>query len=510
MLDKSNSRIAKNTIALYCRMILVMGVTLYTSRVVLNALGVTDFGVYNVVGGVVSMLGFFSSTIGTSTQRFLNVGMVSNDKNLLREVFSTSINVHFFIGLLAVILLETIGLWFVLNKLIIPEGKMNAALWVYQCSILSFLIAITSAPYNAALIAYEKMTTFAFMSIIDAGLKLTIAFMVDNYDGERLRLYAFLLLSSSIIMQILYVIYCTKKFEALGYKLIWNLKLIKEMLSFSGWMIFGCFSDMLSTQGVNMLINIFFGPVFNAARAIAVQVQSAVAQFSNNFIISVNPQIVKSYAAGDKNYAYRLVFASSKISFFLMLIIAVPLILKSQYILKLWLGIVPEYASLFLIIILIEYLVRSSYTPIAQINQASGNIKLYQVSISLLFLLNFIITYILFRKGFPVYSTFIVSASLAVVGLLVRLYVLHRQVNFPSAKYIFEVSLKILFVGVISFGVNFLVSNELPNTLSGVILFALISTMIIILLAYFIGLNQIERTFLRKKVEAAMSKFNKK
>lgn len=507
MLEKSKKRIAKNTIALYCRMSLTMGVALYTSRVVLNALGETDYGVYNVVGGVVAMLGFFSSSIGTSTQRFLNVGMSGNEQGKLRNIFSTAINVHLLIGLITIIFLETLGLWFVLNKLIIPENQMNAALWVYQCSILSFLITMTSAPYSAALIAYERMSAFAVMSIFDVSLKLGVAFIIkNNVDGSRLKLYAILILATTALMQILYVSYCSFNFKALRYRFVWEFSQMKKMLSFSGWMIFGCLSDLLSTQGVNMIINIFFGPVFNAARAIAVQIQSAVGNFSNSFIVSVNPQIVKSYASGDLEYAYQLVFTASKISFYLMLLLIVPIVLKSSAILSIWLGNVPEYTSIFANLILLEYLIRSSYTPIAQINQASGNIRLYQLSISILFVFNFVITYLLFSFGYPVYFTFIVSVCIAIIGLFVRLLIVHKQLKFPSVTYLKDVSLRIYAVGISSFFINYLLSRYFPDSILGILFTAIIAFFISTALFFPLGFNSRERTFIYSKASSIFHK----
>lgn len=508
MLEKSKRRIAKNTIALYCRMLLTMGVSLYTSRVVLNALGVEDYGVYNVVGGVVTMLAFFNSSIATSTQRFLNVGMTDNDDVKLQKIFSNSINVHIIIGLITVLLLETIGLWFVTNKLVIPQGQREAALWVYQFSILSFLITITSTPYSAALIAYERMSAFAVLSIVDVALKLGVAFLIMDYDGERLKYYALLILASTIVMQLLYVAYCSFHYKSLRYKFNWDVTQVKKMLSFSGWMIFGCLSDMLSTQGVNMIINIFFGPIFNAARAIAVQIQSAVGNFSNSFIVSVNPQIVKSYASQDYKYAYQLVFTASKVSFFLMLLLIVPIILKSGPILKIWLGVVPEYTAIFSSLILIEFLIRSSYTPIAQINQASGDIKLYQLSISALFLANFIISLVLFNLGFPVYSTFIVSASMAFVGLLVRLLVLHHQLDFPYLSYIKDVSLRVFLVGIISFSLNYCISQALPDNILGIFATALTALLVTSSLFFALGFNQTERLFIKEKVSVVIARLH--
>ena len=508
MLDKSKKRIAKNTLMLYIRMILTMGVSLYTSRVVLIALGVTDYGVYNVVGGVVAMLGFFNSSIGSSTQRFLNVGMTNKDDGNLRKIFSTSVNVHILIGIITVLLLETIGLWFVINKLMIPEGQKEAALWVYQCSVLSFFISIISTPYNAAIIAYERMSAFAIFSIVEVLLKLGIAFAILHIACNRLQIYAILLLASTIIMRVLYGMYCSRTFKDIRYKWCIDTSLIKKMMSFSGWMIFGCLADILGTQGINMMINIFFGPIFNAARAIAVQVQGAVSQFSTNFIVSVNPQIVKSYAAGDYDYSYRLVFSASKLSFFLMLTLVVPIVLRSQEILSLWLKIVPEEASLFVNIILIEFLIRSSYTPIAQINQASGNIRAYQLTIASLFFLNFGITYILFKCGYPVYSTFILSAFIALLGLFARLLILKIQQKFPCSRYLYEVTLRITFVSIAAFCVNHLTNSMFPGNIGGLLSFVCVATSLNFGLIWLIGLNKTERIFIKEKTAQVLNKLH--
>jgi len=504
--ERNKGKIAKNTLMLYCRMILTMVVSLYTSRVVLNALGVTDYGVYNVVGGVVTMLSFFNSSIVSSTQRFLNVGMADNSEYSLTTIFSSSVNVHLIIGVVTVLLLETVGLWFVANKLVIPASQHTAAMWVYQCSIFSFFISIISAPYNAVIIAYERMSAFAILSIVEVILKLGVAFAIMYYAGSRLMLYAALLLCTTLIMRAFYGLYCSKSFKDIRFKIEWRPKLIKKMMSFSGWMIFGCVSDLLATQGVNMMINMFFGPIFNAARAIAVQVQGAVAQFSANFIISVNPQIVKSYASKDYIYAYNLTFTASKVSFFLMMLIIIPLLIRSEQILTLWLTTVPQYTLVFLNIILIEYLIRSSYTPLAQINQAGGNIKAYQLSIAGLFLLNFIVSYILFKVGFPVYSTFIVSAIIAILGLIVRLIVLTVQQQFPTGRYLKDVSFPITIVALVSFVISYVINENLSADIGGMVLAIIISIGISSSLIWLIGLNKAEKQFIINKVTSLRHK----
>lgn len=500
----SNNRIAKNTLALYCRMILTMGVSLYTSRVVINALGVTDYGIYNVVGGIIAMLGFFNTSIGTSTQRFLNVGMVKTTN--LSSIFSTAVNVHIIIGIITVLLLESVGIWFIYNKLVFPDNQLNTVILVYQCSVLSFFISIISAPYNAAIISYEKMTAFATLSILEVVLKLCIAFCITYYGDNKLALYSILLLCSAFIMRIIYSQYCIRKFKAIRYRFVWDWGLIKEMLSFSGWMIFGCLADLLSTQGVNLLINMFFGPVFNAARAIAVQVQAAVAQFSTNFIISVNPQIIKSYSAEDFNRAYKLVFSSSKISFFLMLILVIPISLRTSDILHYWLNLVPTDTSIFINFILIEYLIRSSYSPIAQINQASGNIRIYQLSIAALFLINFILSYFLFKVGLPVYSTFIVSIAIAMIGLFFRLLILYHLHQFPIIRYVKEVSTRLLLVAIASYLSCFYISRYIQHNIMGLVTTMIVCFIICIFYSWILGLDKFEKNFMISKLQSLIKK----
>lgn len=493
-------RIAKNTLYLYGRMILLLGVSLYTSRVVLNALGVIDYGIYSVIGGVVAMVGFLNSSLTTSTQRFLNVEMGRGDAKSLNDAFCQAINAHFIIAIFAILVLESVGLWFVINKLVIPDGQLENAIWVFQCSILSFAITIISAPYNAAIIANERMSLFAGLSILDAFLRLGVAFVISSIGNNRLKYYAILLLVVSIIMRLIYSGTCVRIFKECIYRFSFKWKLMKQMLSFSGWMIFGCVSDVLAGQGVNMLINVFFGPIFNAARGIAMQVQGAVSQFSSNFIISVNPQIVKQYSSGAINDSFRLVFQSSKLSFFLMLIIVVPISVRMNEILAIWLTDVPQYAAIFAQLILFEYLIRSSYSPIAQINVASGNVRLYQISIACLFICIFIGSYILFRLGVPVYSTFILSIVIALIGLIVRLIILKIQNGFPMGEYLRKVSCPLMIVLIISGLISVGVDCALPRGFIGTLLSVILCMCLTCLTIWLIGLNRNEKIVISSKI----------
>ncbi len=491
---------------LYMRIGISMIIGLYTSRVILNALGAEGYGIFNVVGGVVVMLGFFNSSIGTSTQRFLNVGMRNSGGRSMTTIFSTAINVHFIIGLITVLMLETAGIWFLRNKLVIPDGLESTAMWVYQCSVLSFFIGIISAPYNAAIVAYEKMSIYAVLSILECVLKLGVALCILYFGSNKLRLYALLLLCTSVIMRFAYSMYCRHLFKDIRYRLVWDFELLKKMMSFSGWMVFGCIADLLGTQGVNMLINIYFGPIMNAARAIGMQVYGVIAQFYTSFTISVNPQITKSYAGKEYDYCYNLVFTSTKLIFFLMVIFIIPISLRSDQILVLWLKQVPPLTPLIVNLILIEALVRSSYGPLAQVCFASGKIRTYQLLIAFLFLTTFIVTYLLFDFGASVISTFVLSIITAIIGLGVRLLVINKEQHFPIKQYIKHVWARIYSAGMLSLIVAWFFGRLLPYNIVGLIALTLISFVTTVAAMWFIGLSEIERAFFSNKIKGALSK----
>jgi hypothetical protein len=489
---------------------LTMLVGLYTSRIILNALGASDFGVFNVVGGVVAMLGFFNSSIGTSTQRFLNVGMGKGETKNLPKIFSSAVNVHLIIGIITVIILETAGLWFLENKLVIPSGQKETSVWVFQCSVITSFITIISSPYNATIVAYEKMSAFAFLSIIECTLKLAVALCIKFYGSNKLKLYATLLLATAIVMRLLYSLYCKRNFHDIKYILIWNKPLIKSMMSFSGWLIFGCISDLLSTQGVNLLINVYFGPFLNAARAIGVQVQGVVSNFYSSFSISVNPQITKSYAAQDYNYCYNLVFISTKLIFFLMIIVTIPILLRSEQILIIWLNNIPPYTPAIVNLILIDNLIRSCYGPISQICFASGKIKLYQTLITVLYLSCFAGSYLLFNNGYGVLSAFILSIIISIIGLFTRIYSIKADQKFPIKNYLTSVIFRLIMAGGISFIVSQYINKYIPKTLNGIFILLIISGTISSVLIWFIGFNNNERTKLSKKISSSFKRIRQR
>jgi O-antigen/teichoic acid export membrane protein len=494
--SENNKRIAKNTLFLYFRMLFTMAIGLYTSRIVLNALEVENFGIYNVVGGVVTMLSFLNSSMTASTQRFLNYEMGKGNIQNLQIVFSNSINAHYIIATITLILLETVGLWFVYNKLNIPSGQFASALWVFHCSSFSIFVTIISTPYDAAIIANERMNIYAYFSITEVILKLLIAYLLIIIPFDKLKLYGLLLLGVSILMRILYNWYCIKNFKECKYKKTWERSIIKKIFSFSGWMLFGCLSDILSKQGVNMLINIFFGPVLNASRAVAFQIQTAVSTFVTNLMTAVRPQIIKSYSSKDYSYMYRLVFSSSRISFYVLLILCMPILIYTEFVLKLWLNQVPEFSVIFTRLTLIELLICTTYTPIAQINQASGKVKNYQLAISILFLVNFIMTYIMYKAGLPAYSTFFFSAINAIIGLFIRIIILKKENSFPAGEYLSKVMLPLIPITLLSPILPVYLYNRLPVNLCNFIMVSIIGLLCNVSTIWIVGLNKQEKRFL--------------
>lgn len=503
MASENTNRIARNTVMLYFRMILMMLVNLYTSRVVLNALGVENFGIYNVVGGIVVMFSFLQGATTTATQRFLNYELGTTDGKNLLKVFSSSIEVHIFIGLICVCIAESIGLWIVSHKLSIPIESRDASIWVYHFSVFTFFINMINAPYNAAIIAHEKMGVYAYIAIVEVIMKLLVACSLVYFLFDKLILYAALLFIVALIIHIVYLFYCRICFCECKFKFYWDFTFIKKFFSFSSWMLMGSLASLLSTQGVNILLNIFFGPLVNAARGVACQVQAAVNSFALNFMVAVNPQIVKSYSQQKLDYMYHLVFASSKFSFFLLFIISIPLLINTDLILTLWLKNVPEYAVLFTRLALIDILFQVLNIPIGVISQASGKVRNYQLIMALFFSLIFVISYIAFEKGAPAYSTFLIAIFCTVLGTIGRILVLKKMIDFPVLIYLKKVVFPVIIIFLFSLPVLFLsdIYWNIKSSLSAILFFSLL---IVSLFSYFIwkiGLSSSERFFFIQKLQ---------
>lgn len=494
---ENNKRIAKNTIMLYFRLLFSMVVSLYTSRVILNALGVEDFGIYNVVGGIVVIFGFLNNAMSASTQRFLTFEMGKENQNQLNRIFSMSITIHAIIALVVLLLAETAGLWLLNTQLTIPHDRMSAANWVYQFSIFSFVITILYVPYNAMLIAHERMNVFALVSILEVVLKLLITILVFWLGFDKLKLYAVLAFCISLIIGIIYTIYCRFAFSECKFHLFWDKQLSGEMSSFASWNLLGVFAGIAYSQGVNLILNVFFGPVVNAARGIAYQVQGAINAFVTNFQVAVNPPLIKSYASGDFQYMYSLVFSASKYSFYLLFVISLPVMLETDFILQLWLKTVPEYTSIFTRLVLIDVLICSLSGSLQAMALSSGKIKIYQIVVSGILLLNLPISFILLKLGYAPQFTFIASIVTSLAALFARLLVLKMIVSFPVHFFFTNVLYKVIVVFFVGSIIPYCLSYQTTNSMKQFFFVVLISTTSVICSVWLLGINKSEKLLLK-------------
>lgn len=428
----NNKRIAKNTLFLYLRQIFVMAVALYTSRVVLATLGVIDYGIYNVVGGVVAMFSFINASMTTSTQRFLTFELGKKDYKQLAKVFAASLNVHYAIGIIAVVLAETIGLWFLNYKLNIPAARMTAANWVYQCSVLSFFLSITQVPYNASIVSHEKMNIFAYFSIIDVVLKLAIVYLLVISPFDKLIFYAILILAVTSFSRMLYRVYCRKHFTECRSKLFWDKPLYQQLTGFAGWNLFGSVAWLLRGQSMDIVINLFFGPALNAAKGVANSVTNAVNTFVSNFMTALNPQITKNYAQNEISTMETLCYRACRFSFILLFAIAFPLIMNINFVLGIWLVEVPKYTAIFVVLILADCLVNAAFgsSPFITAMMATGNIRNYQIVVSSIIILIIPISYVLLRIGGDPPSIFYVMIAISFLSDLARFYFCNKQIGF--------------------------------------------------------------------------------
>ena len=444
MVNENNKKIAKNTLLLYVRMLFSMGVSLYTSRVVLQVLGVENFGIYNVVGGIITMISFINGGMVSSTQRYITFELGKGDVHQLHKVFITSVQIHLLISVVILILAETIGLWFLLNKLVIPEDRLVSAIWVYECSIIACIVSIMSIPYNAAIIAHEKMSAFAYISIVDVVLKLLIVYLLLIIPFDKLIVYAILMLSVQIIIRFIFTNYCQKHFLESKYEHHVDLPLLKEMASFAGWSFWGNLAGVLYTQGLNMMLNVYFGPLVNAARGIAVQVQTATQGFVTNFQMALNPQITKKFANQDLRNMHSLMFRSARFSFFLLFFLTLPVLLETKFILEIWLKTVPDDTVTFIRIMILISLIYTTANPCIVANQATGKVKKYQMVVGGTLLTILPISYLILELDAPAYSVFIVHFFVESIAQILRLYMLRNLINLSFLRYLRNVYVPIV------------------------------------------------------------------
>ena len=492
-----NKRIAVNTLFLYMRMLLLMVVSLYTSRIVLDALGVVDYGLYNVVGGVVVALGFLSGTLNTASSRFITVALSTGCMDEMKKTFGNVLFVNIMLALVVFVAGETVGLWFLYNKMQIPPERFTAAFWLYQMSIATVMISVISSAFNACIIAHEKMKTFAYISLIDAFGKLLLAYLLLHISGyDKLIVYGIFLLAIQIIDRLVYGMYCSRHFPETRTKIKIDKHVLSKMFKFISWASYGSFVSIGFTQGLNILINLFFGPAVNAARAVSVQVQNAVVAFTTNFQTAVNPQLIQSVATGDYSRARELLRISSKLSFFLLCIIGLPLIAVTPFVLDLWLKDVPEHTIWFVRLMLVISIWSSLANPLRIINQAEGNIRKFQLYEGTVLLMIVPVSYISLKLyGIPE-LVFVVHLMIELFSGFIRIYIVLPKIHMAFVDYCKSIYVPLFLVFSLSILFSYFLTTymDLGNSLLSVILFCCLFEFFIFILIYMFGVKNEERT----------------
>jgi len=498
--SENTKRIAKNTLMLYFRMLLIMGVSLYTVRIVLNTLGVVDYGIYNVVGGVVTMFSFLSGTMASASQRFFAFELGRKNHEKLKKTFSMTMTIYTMIAVVILLLAETVGLWFLNTQMTIPLVRMEAANWIYQFSIFSFMMTMFTIPYDAAIIAHERMNVYAWVSIVEVLLKLFIVYLLVIFSFDKLKLYGILIFGVTTLVTLIYRTYCKRKFEECKFSFYWDTKLFKEIAFYSGWNLFGALAGVFNNNGINIILNIFFGPIVNTARGIAYQVNSSINQFVQNFMIATRPQITKYYASGEKEQMMRLVFQSSKFSFLLLFVLTMPVLLETNYIFTIWLKIVPENVVLFTRLIIISTLIDSLSYSLQTAAQATGKIKIYQSVVGGVMLLNLPFAYLLLKLGYAPQIVFYLAILNSVLTLFLRLFMLNKMVDLSISSFIIQVIIPSLLVTIVAYIPPFLIYQRTAESFLGFLSVALTGFITSIITLYLLGLSKKERSFAKQSI----------
>lgn len=499
-MEDRNKRIAKNTVMLYIRTFITMLVGLYTGRVMLEALGIDNYGIQNVVGGIVAFSSLIVGTTAAASSRYITYALGEGILDKMRNVFTTVANVQILMGITAVVFLEIGGVWFLNYYANIPEGRMVAANWVLQCSILTTFVGLVSTPYTACIIAHERMSIYAWMSIVDAAIKLLICYLVMWYNKDRLILYATLLASVQIVMTLFYAIYSRVNFEEVRYQFKIDKALLKEMASYSGWNLFGNTSWIFNTQGVNMLINVFFGVAYNAARGVANTVNGCIQGFVDNLMIAFRPQITKSYASGELSYCKMLTSRSTKFTWLLMLIFLVPVCLEAKMLLSIWLVDVPPMAVIFLQLVMFDTLALKYCNPLLTLIQATGKVKRYTVAACLYGCVIFPFTWIAYKLGAPVWSTYPISIFIRFTIVFIRLHSLKGLIDFNGSQYLKESVLPGIICTILAFAPFIPFVLFWPDSLSRFFILVPLSIIWTLVVIYYIGLNKREKQFVAEKI----------
>ena len=494
-ISKNNKRIAKNTLMLYFRQILTLLVSLYTVRIVLDVLGVEDYGINAVVAGIVSLFAFLSGTMASATQRFFAFALGQNDIRRLNKVFAVNLVIYFGIAVIALLLLETVGLWYVNTKLQIPPGRFEAAKVVYHFASLTFLVTILRSPFMALIIANEDMQIYAYMSIIEAFLKLGIVYLLLYISYDKLELYGILTFGVSLFTSLLYVFISITKYKHCRFKLSnWDKSLFKEITDFTGWTLFGQISTVLRNQAVTILINQVFNPVIVAARAVAMSVSSQINVFSSNFNTSLYPPIIKYYAANEKQSMFSLLYNGSKITFFLMWVLALPFMLEMETVLTLWLKNPPQYAVLFTQLTIVESLIMAVSLPITTAARAPGRMKTYELSLGIIQISIFFVSWVVLLLGGEAYTVFVVAIIANIVMFFVRIYIVSNLIELPKKEFYNKVIQPIIIIVTVSLVPSYVIHIILPSGLFYSFISMGVSVLIASIAMYFIGLDIVWRT----------------
>ena len=502
----NNKRIAKNTLLLYFRMLLMMFVTLFTSRVVLDKLGVTDYGIYNVVGGVVAMLGFLNSSMSNAVQRYLSFEIGKNNEAGVNRIFNVSLFAHAGIAVFVFIVMEIVGVWYLNTHMNIPAERMDAANWVLQCSIFTTLFTIVQVPYNAIIISKEQMGIYAYISILEVVLKLLVVYMLAIGNFDKLKLYSVLIMVVTIGIVMIYRFYCTRKYKEAKFKLIKDWNLLKQIVGFASWNMLGELAWVFTGQGVNIILNSFFGPVVNAARGLAEQVNGAVNRFVANFQTAVNPQLIKNYASDQLGEMKTLLFRSTRFSYYLLLALSLPIILKMDFILHLWLKEVPDYTTGFCQLVLVSSLVSTLSNLLAQVARAYGKIRNYQIIVSIFLFLNFPLSYIVLKFGGSPLSTMFVNIGINAMLLFVRLRLTNRMIQMTYGSFIRNVLFPVIIVTAVALVIPLTIYFMLDNSIISFIIVCLVSFVSVGVSTYALGMNANERLYILAAISKIITK----
>lgn len=501
--------IAKNTLFLYFRMLFLMCISLYTSRVIIEALGVSDYGIYNVVGGFVSMFALISASLTSACSRFLNYEMGKGVKDRLIAVFSTSLTVHIILAIIIAVLCESFGVWYLNNRMVLPTERLTAANYVFQISVLNFCMNLITVPFNGAIIAHERMSTFAYVSLFEGIARLAICFLVMCLPADHLITYAFLYMLVQVGVMSVYQYYCRRNFDECCYRFFIDKPLVKQMFSYSGWHIIGNSSGILNRQGVDLILNYFCGTVLNAAKGISNQVMGAVTAFSNNFMIALNPQITKSYAQGDLQYMINLVFKGARFSYLLLFFLSLPIILNADYIMHLWLRHVPEYAVPLAQLSLVTAMIASLSNPLVVAQNATGNVRDYQIVVGGLQLLNLPLCYVALRMGLSPITIMVVAIIVELVSLVARLVMIPRYIReFSPFLYVREVLFKIVVVSVAASIIPLVLCSFLNKGFATFVIVSLTCCFSVLSFALLLGCTKSERKMIWGKINSIIYRNN--